>query len=166
MSEIALQHGGTIDKFVGDAMLIFFGDPETKGEAEDAKACLRMAVDMQQRLAELNVKWRNAGIEHPFRVRMGINTGYLQCRQFRQRRPDGLHDHRRRGEPRRAPAIDRRARPYRRSATRPMRWCATSSSPHALPPITMKGISREVVPYAVDGMLDATARRSRCSANT
>ena len=43
MSAIALQHGGTIDKFVGDAMLIFFGDPETKGEAEDAQACLRMA---------------------------------------------------------------------------------------------------------------------------
>ena len=35
MSNIALRHGGTIDKFVGDAMLIFFGDPETKGEAED-----------------------------------------------------------------------------------------------------------------------------------
>ena len=48
MSAIALDHGGTIDKFVGDAMLIFFGDPETKGDAEDAKACLRMAIDMQR----------------------------------------------------------------------------------------------------------------------
>ena len=36
----------------------------------------------------------------------------------------------------------------------------------ALPPITMKGISREVVPYAVNGMIDATARRCRCSAST
>jgi adenylate cyclase len=44
MSSIALAHGGTIDKFVGDSMLIFFGDPETKGDAEDAKACLRMAI--------------------------------------------------------------------------------------------------------------------------
>jgi len=35
-------------------ILIFFGDPETKGEAEDAKACVRMAFDMQRRLAELN----------------------------------------------------------------------------------------------------------------
>jgi class 3 adenylate cyclase len=43
MSAIALKHGGTIDKFVGDAMLIFFGDPETKGERLDAQACLRMA---------------------------------------------------------------------------------------------------------------------------
>ena len=36
MSAIALKHGGTIDKFIGDAMLIFFGDPETKGEVGDA----------------------------------------------------------------------------------------------------------------------------------
>src|SRR5579863_7382047 len=75
MSAIAHEHGGTIDKFIGDAMLIFFGDPETKGEAEDAKACLRMAAEMQRRVAELNAKWRNEGVEHPFRVRIGINTG-------------------------------------------------------------------------------------------
>src|SRR5262249_54388149 len=61
MSAIALQHGGTIDKFVGDAMLIFFGDPETKGEAEDAAACMRMAIDMQRRVMELNARWRNEG---------------------------------------------------------------------------------------------------------
>ena len=36
MSEIALAHGATIDKYVGDAILIFFGDPETKGVREDA----------------------------------------------------------------------------------------------------------------------------------
>src|SRR5207248_7242938 len=52
MSTIALAHGGTVDKFVGDAMLIFFGDPETKGEAEDAKACMRMAAQLQQRVPE------------------------------------------------------------------------------------------------------------------
>ena len=44
MSAIALAHGGTVDKFIGDAMLIFFGDPETKGERADAQACLRMAM--------------------------------------------------------------------------------------------------------------------------
>ena len=63
-------------------MLIFFGDPETKGDGEDAKACLRMAIEMQERIAELNAKWRNAGIEHPFRVRMGINTGYCNVGNF------------------------------------------------------------------------------------
>ena len=39
MSQIALDHGATIDKYVGDAILIFFGDPESKGVKEDAIAC-------------------------------------------------------------------------------------------------------------------------------
>ena len=40
MSNIALEYGATIDKFIGDAVLAFFGDPETRGVAEDARrAC-------------------------------------------------------------------------------------------------------------------------------
>src|SRR5262249_60284468 len=82
MSGIGLEHGGTIDKFIGDAILIFFGDPETKGVAHFAKACLHMAVEMQRRLAELNAKWRKRGVEIPFRVRMGINTGFCNVGNF------------------------------------------------------------------------------------
>ena len=41
-----------------------------------------MAVDMQRRLSELNAKWRAAGIEQPFRVRMGINTGFCNVGNF------------------------------------------------------------------------------------
>ena len=41
MTKIALNHGATIDKYIGDAMMVFFGDPETKGEREDARACVR-----------------------------------------------------------------------------------------------------------------------------
>ena len=37
---------------------------------------------MQQRIAGLNAKWRNAGIEHPFRVRIGVNTGYCNVGNF------------------------------------------------------------------------------------
>jgi adenylate cyclase len=76
MSAIAIAYGGTIDKFIGDGVLIFFGDPETKGTVQDARACLEMAAAMQRRLAELNAKWRRAGIEHPLRVRIGINAGF------------------------------------------------------------------------------------------
>jgi class 3 adenylate cyclase len=43
MSAIFLKWGGTIDKFIGDAMVVFFGDPETKGVAEDA-ARIRKAL--------------------------------------------------------------------------------------------------------------------------
>ncbi|SFJ57266.1 Adenylate cyclase, class 3 [Bradyrhizobium sp. Gha] len=82
MSAIAHEHGGTVDKFIGDAMLIFFGDPETKGDRADAQACLRMAWRMQQRLTELNAKWRASGIEQPFRSRMGINSGYCNVGNF------------------------------------------------------------------------------------
>lgn len=82
MSKIAEAHGATIDKFIGDAIVAFFGDPETKGTAEDARACVRMALDMQDRLHDLEESWRAKGLEHPFRARMGINTGYCNVGNF------------------------------------------------------------------------------------
>ena len=82
MSTIALRHGATIDKFIGDAMLLFFGDPETRGVKEDAAACLRMAIEMQQRMDELEEIWRQKGYERPFRMRIGINTGYCNVGNF------------------------------------------------------------------------------------
>jgi DNA-binding response OmpR family regulator len=85
MSEIALQHGATIDKFIGDAMLLFFGDPESKGVAEDAKACVMMAIAMQRRMRELEQEWRNRGLLRPFRIRMGITTGFCTVGNFGSR---------------------------------------------------------------------------------
>jgi class 3 adenylate cyclase len=82
MSQIALENGATIDKFIGDAMLMFFGDPETKGVEEDAKACVRMAIAMQRRMAKLEAIWRARGHEHPFRMRIGINTGFCNVGNF------------------------------------------------------------------------------------
>lgn len=82
MSKIAHEHGATLDKFIGDAILAFFGDPATLGAREDARACLRMAVAMRQRLGELQEKWREQGIEDPLRVRMGINTGFCNVGNF------------------------------------------------------------------------------------
>ena len=82
MSQIALAHGATIDKYVGDAIVIFFGDPESKGVAEDALACLRMAIAMRARMSELQLDWRASGIERPLRCRMGIHTGYCTVGNF------------------------------------------------------------------------------------
>ena len=82
---IALQHGATIDKFIGDAMLLFFGDPESKGVAEDAKACVMMAIAMQRRMRELEQEWRNRGLLRPFRIRMGITTGFCTVGNFGSR---------------------------------------------------------------------------------
>jgi class 3 adenylate cyclase len=85
MSVIALQHGATIDKFIGDAMLLFFGDPQSKGVAEDAKACVVMAIAMQRRMRELEQEWRSRGLLRPFRIRMGITTGFCTVGNFGSR---------------------------------------------------------------------------------
>ena len=82
MSKIALEHGATIDKFVGDAMLCFFGDPQSRGVREDALQCVRMAVAMQRRMADLQALWREKGYDKPFRMRAGINTGYCNVGNF------------------------------------------------------------------------------------
>lgn len=82
MSNIALKHGATIDKYVGDAILIFFGDPETRGVTEDALACVRMAIEMQARMSELQGVWQEAGISKPLKCRMGIHTDYCTVGNF------------------------------------------------------------------------------------
>jgi adenylate cyclase len=82
MAGIALKHGATLDKYVGDAIIAFFGDPETKGVTEDAKACVAMAVEMQQRIAELEKELKKGGLKRPFRARIGINTGFCTVGNF------------------------------------------------------------------------------------
>jgi len=85
MSKIALAYGATIDKYIGDAMLLFFGDPETRGMQEDAKACVMMALAMQRRMRELEQEWRARGLERPFRMRIGISTGFATVGNFGSR---------------------------------------------------------------------------------
>lgn len=82
MSNIAIEHGGTIDKFIGDAILVFFGDPETEGDRADALRCARMALRMQERIGELQKVWQEHGISKPLRARMGITTGFCTVGNF------------------------------------------------------------------------------------
>jgi class 3 adenylate cyclase/PAS domain-containing protein len=82
MSSIALEYGATIDKFIGDAIMLFFGDPDTRGTREDAIACVKMAIAMQQRMRDLQAEWRERGQEHVFQLRIGINTGYCTVGNF------------------------------------------------------------------------------------
>jgi adenylate cyclase len=82
MSKLASEYGGTLDKFIGDGMVIFFGDPESRGVKEDALQCVKMALAMQRRMSELQVLWREMGSEKTFEVRMGINTGYCDVGNF------------------------------------------------------------------------------------
>ncbi len=82
MSLIALECGGTIDKFIGDAVLIFFGDPESEGETEDAMKCAEMAIRMLKRVDELNKHWKKLGVIDGLKVRMGIATGFCTVGNF------------------------------------------------------------------------------------
>jgi len=82
MSNIALEHGATIDKYIGDAIMVFFGDPESKGVKEDARACVRMAIAMLRRMRELHAEWQELGAVKPFHLRIGIDTGYVTVGNF------------------------------------------------------------------------------------
>jgi class 3 adenylate cyclase len=82
MSEIASEYGATVDKYVGDGIVMFFGDPESRGVQEDALACVKMAVAMQRRMAELGGLWRDSGIQTPLQCRIGIHTDYCTVGNF------------------------------------------------------------------------------------
>ena len=151
MSKIALAHGGTVNRFIGDAMLVFFGDPETRGVADDARACLKMAFEMQRRIAELNVRWRNQGIEQPFRVRMGVNTGFCNVGNFGS--SDRMDYTIIGAEANLAARLQAIAEPgqivmgYETYAL--VRDMVTARE---LPPLDIKGIGHSVIPYTVDGL--------------
>jgi class 3 adenylate cyclase len=149
MSLIALAHGGTIDRFSGDAILVFFGDPETKGDSEDAKACVRMAIAMQQRLRELGNAWYERGLQRPFEVRMGINTGYCNVGNFGSAE---WMDYTIIGaEVNLAARLQHIVEPGGIVMSSEAYALAKDIVvAHAVAPITMKGISREVIPYVVD----------------
>jgi len=82
MSQIALKYKATIDKFIGDAIVVFFGAPESLGVKEDAIRCVKMAIEMRDRMHILREIWASKGISAPFHIRMGINTGYCTVGNF------------------------------------------------------------------------------------
>jgi adenylate cyclase len=154
MSSVAAAHGGTVNKFIGDAILVFFGDPETRGAVEDARACLAMALDMQRRLAELNVRWRKRGIAEPFRARMGINTGFCNVGNFGS---DDRMDYTIIGaEANLAARLQSVADPGGIVLSyETFMLVRDMVRARPLEPITLKGIAYPVVPYAVEGLTGA-----------
>ncbi len=82
MAQIADEYGANVDKFIGDSIVLYFGDPSTMGIKEDAVACVRMAIAMQRRTRELQQEWRRHGVARAFEVRIGINTGYCTVGNF------------------------------------------------------------------------------------
>lgn len=82
MTEIAQTHGATIDKFIGDAILAFFGDPSSVGAEQDAERCIQMAIDMQNCMPKLRKSFAKYGLFEPLEVRMGINSGHCTVGNF------------------------------------------------------------------------------------
>ena len=82
MTNIATEFGGTVDKYIGDAIMIFFGDPNSNGNKADAIACVAMALKMQKKLITIRKKWEQLGITEPLEVRMGIHTDICTVGNF------------------------------------------------------------------------------------
>src|SRR3989442_2003837 len=72
MGRVILEHEGTLQRFTGDRMMIFFNDPVLVPDAPER--AVRMAVAMRDRVDELLVKWRRRGYELDFGI--GIAQGY------------------------------------------------------------------------------------------
>jgi adenylate cyclase len=72
MVEVVFRHGGTLDKFIGDAVMAQWGAP--LGTDEDADRAMAAALDMQRELASLNAKWRAEG-RPELAIGIGLNIG-------------------------------------------------------------------------------------------
>ena len=84
MSKIANHYNGTVDKFMGDAIMVLFGDDKStsQGVKKDAIHCVSMAITMTKRMRELQSYWSELGIKKPLQIRIGINSGYCTVGTF------------------------------------------------------------------------------------
>ncbi len=72
MVQIVFKYEGTVDKYIGDGLMVFFGAPEP--QADHAVRCIKAAIEMQKKCRELKEKWIQKGL-FPLKIRIGINTG-------------------------------------------------------------------------------------------
>ncbi|AXQ30734.1 hypothetical protein D0B54_19505 [Solimonas sp. K1W22B-7] len=82
MVAIADRHDGTVAHVLGDSMLILFGAPHFTDDRDHALRAIRMALEMQQRVDGLRDMWSRHGLNQPFRIRIGINSGYASVGDF------------------------------------------------------------------------------------
>ncbi len=156
MSEIAERYGGTIDKFVGDAIMIFFGAPLATDDQDHARRAVRMAVEMQEAAHELGRRWVARGLDQRMWVRMGINTGLASVGNFGSKgRVDYTAIGRQVNLAARLQASCKPGRILLSHAT----WLLVRDEFHCIPcgEIVLKGIRNPVPTYEVLTAPDATA---------
>ena len=81
MTALALLHGGTVDKFIGDSLMVLFGAPQEKSPEEQAWGAVQTGMAMQHQIREMTVRWGEV-VNHNFRMRVGINTGMVTLGVF------------------------------------------------------------------------------------
>lgn len=82
MTKIVTKHKGTLDKYIGDAVMVFFGDPDFTDDFTHARRCVSMALEMRTRMSELQKTWFELGYPYPLKIRMGISTGFVTVGNF------------------------------------------------------------------------------------
>jgi adenylate cyclase len=74
MVDVAFEHGGTVDKFIGDGLMVFFGDPDD--QPDHAVRAVQTALAMQQEVRKLSAQLERDGADR-FQIRIGISTGVV-----------------------------------------------------------------------------------------
>jgi class 3 adenylate cyclase/CheY-like chemotaxis protein len=82
MTAVAVAHGGALDNFIGDGLMVIFGAPSASSEEEQAHAAIRTALAMRQRAGELAERVRARGLPAELNIRIGINTGHCTVGVF------------------------------------------------------------------------------------
>ena len=82
MAKIAAKYNCTIDKFMVNSIMIFFGDSNSKGPRQDALECIQMAEEMQQRLEALRGEWLEEGNVRNIHIGIGIGAGICTVGNF------------------------------------------------------------------------------------
>jgi adenylate cyclase len=157
MVEIVFEHGGTLDKFIGDSLMSLWGAPLAR--EDDADRAIRAAVAMQRGLERLNKAWLLEG-RPALEVGIGINVGEVFAGNI--------------GSERRleytviGDAVNTAARFCAEASPGEIlisdtlfRTLASPPPVTALPPLPLKGKSRSVLVYRVDWRLERPARDGR-----
>jgi class 3 adenylate cyclase len=76
MTAVVVSHGGTLDNYIGDGLMVLFGAPQRAEERVQAWSALRAAFAMKAKAEELAADMRGGGIPADLQIRVGVNTGH------------------------------------------------------------------------------------------
>lgn len=163
MTAAMMTQGGTLDNFIGDGVMAVFGAPGEREETEHAWAAVQAAVAMRHRCEELATRLRDQGIPADLAIRVGINTGHCTVGVFGS---EVLRAYKAVGFPINVAArLQTACEPgsilcgFRTFALVRDRVLAEEQTP-----LSVKGSSRPVEAWRIDGLVGTSADRSAASA--